>query len=163
MRKLRKTPEILEAYDGTIKEQLKEGIIEEVLEKPTGSRITYLPHQAVVRKDAETTKVRVVYDASAKPSKNARSLNECLHVGPSLTPLLYDVLLRVRMYPIVLLGDVQKASIAEKCFDIWGILKMTSVKSVEPGNNCFRADHNIWCISKLLLLGFSKSALVLIL
>ena len=86
LRKLRKTPEILEAYDGTIKEQLKEGIMEEIPEKPTGSRITYLPHQAVVRKDAETTKVRVVYDASAKPSKNARSLNECLHVGPSLTP-----------------------------------------------------------------------------
>ena len=93
LRKLRKTPEILEAYDGTIKEQLKEGIIEEVPEKPTGGRITYLPHQEIVRKDAETTKVRVVYDASAKPSKNARSLNECLYVGPSLTPLLYDVLL----------------------------------------------------------------------
>ena len=25
-------------------------------------------------------------------------------------------------------------SIAEKCFDIWGILKMATVKSVEPGN-----------------------------
>ena len=54
-------------------------------------------------------------------------------------------------------------SIAEKCFDIWGILKMTSVKSVEPGNNCFRADHNNRCRSKLLPLGFSKSVLVLIL
>ena len=86
LRKLRKTPETLEFYDGTIKEQLKEGITEEVPGKPTGSRITYLPQQAVVRKDAETTKVRVVYDASAKPSKNVRSLSECLHVGPSLTP-----------------------------------------------------------------------------
>ena len=40
---------------------------------------------------------------------------------------------------------------------------MTSVKSVEPGNNCFRTDHNIRCKSKLLPLGFSKSVLVLIL
>ena len=54
-------------------------------------------------------------------------------------------------------------SIAEKCFDIWGILKMASVKSVERGNNCFSVNHNIRCRSKLLPLGFSKSVLVLIL
>ena len=55
------------------------------------------------------------------------------------------------------------SSIAEKCFDIWGILKMASVKSVEPGNNCFSVNHIIRCRSKLLLLGFSKFVLVLIL
>ena len=54
-------------------------------------------------------------------------------------------------------------TIAEKCFDIWGILKMASVKSVEPGNNCFSINHNIICKSELLPLGFSKSVLVLIL
>ena len=54
-------------------------------------------------------------------------------------------------------------SIAEKCFDIWGILKMASVKSVEPGNNCFSVNHNIRCRSKLLPLGFSRFVLVLIL
>ena len=42
-------------------------------------------------------------------------------------------------------------SIAEKCFDMfWGILKMASVKSVEPGNNCFSVNHIIRCRSKLL-------------
>ena len=30
-----------------------------------------------------------------------------------------------------------RISIAEKCFDIWGILKMATVKSVEPRNNSF--------------------------
>ena len=54
-------------------------------------------------------------------------------------------------------------SIAEKCFEIWGILKMASVKSVEPGNNSFSINHIITCRSKLLPLGFSKFALVLIL
>ena len=34
-------------------------------------------------------------------------------------------------------------SIAEKCFDIWGILKMAPVKSVEPGNNSFSINHVI--------------------
>ena len=54
-------------------------------------------------------------------------------------------------------------SIAEKCFDIWGILKMASVKSVESSNNCFSVNHIIRCRSKFLPLGFSKFVLVLIL
>ena len=69
---------------------------------------------------------------------------------------------------VVLLGDsllkqVIPESIAEKCFDIWGILKMASVKSVESGNNCFSVNHIIRCRSKFLPLGFSKFVLVLIL
>ena len=47
-------------------------------------------------------------------------------------------------------------SIAEKCFDIWGILKMASVKPVESGNNCFSLNHIIRCRSKFLPLGFSN-------
>ena len=54
-------------------------------------------------------------------------------------------------------------SIAEKCFDIWGILEMGSVRSVESGNNYFSVNHTIRCRSKFLLLGFSKFVLVLIL
>ena len=54
-------------------------------------------------------------------------------------------------------------SIAEKCFDNWGILKMASVKSVESGNNCVSINHIIRCSSKFLPLGFSKFVLVLIL
>ena len=59
-------PEILEEYNSIIKQQLEEGIIEPVPERPTGKRITYIPHQPVVSEEAATTKVRVVYDASAK-------------------------------------------------------------------------------------------------
>ena len=88
LKKMRKMPEILEEYDPIIKQQLKEGIIEPVPERPTGKRITYNPHQPVVREETATTKVRVMYDASAKATKGVKSLNECLHTGPSLTPLL---------------------------------------------------------------------------
>ena len=56
-----------------------------------------------------------------------------------------------------------QCSIAEKCFDIWGILKMASVKSVESGNNCFSVNHIIRCTSQFLPLGFSKFVLLLIL
>ena len=36
-------------------------------------------------------------------------MNDCLHVGPSLNPLLYDILLRFRENRIVLVGDIEKA------------------------------------------------------
>ena len=72
-------------------------------------RVHYLPHQAVVRKESATSKVRVVYDASAKESKSVACLNDCFHVGPPLTPLLYNILLRSRENRVVLVGDIEKA------------------------------------------------------
>ena len=94
LRRLQEHPEILKGYDNIIKDQLDAGIIEQVYELENSEKICYLPHQAVVRKDVETTKVRVVYDASSKEGKYGTSLNYCLHVGPSLTPLLFEILLR---------------------------------------------------------------------
>ena len=44
----------------------------------------YLPHRPVIRELAETTKLRIVYDASSKPTKISASLNGCLETGPSL-------------------------------------------------------------------------------
>ena len=66
-------------------------------------------HHAVIRQEAESTKVRIVFAASAKDRKSGKSLNECLHKGPPLMPMLYDILLRYRPYHIALVGDVQKA------------------------------------------------------
>ena len=54
-------------------------------------------------------------------------------------------------------------SIAEKCSDIWGILKMATVKSAEPENNSSSINHIIRYRSNLLPLGFSNFVLVLIL
>ena len=86
--RLKSMPDVLESYDQIMKEQLKQGIIEEVSELETSTKTSYLPHQAVIRQEAETTKLRIVYDASAKEGKHGISLNDCLHVGPPLTPLL---------------------------------------------------------------------------
>jgi hypothetical protein len=78
-----KAQNIIEEYDGVIKDQLKSGIIEEV--NPSGSSTVnmthYIPHHPVIRRDKNTTKLRVVYDASAKVDSNP-SLNECLYKGP---------------------------------------------------------------------------------
>ena len=110
LRKLRKDPDVLAEYDAIIKDQLQTGVIETVaaLEKPN-DKLHYLPHQAVIRKDAETTKIRIVYDASAKESKSGVALNDCLHTGPSLNPLLFDILVRFRENKVALVGDIEKA------------------------------------------------------
>ena len=56
-----------------------------------------------------TTKVRIVYDASAKADKDVKCLNDCLYRGPITLPDLCGVLLRLRTYVIVVLADVEKA------------------------------------------------------
>ena len=70
----RKETEILKEYDSVIKNQLEAGIIERVYELDQAKKVHYLPHQAVIRKEAETTKLRVVFDASSKEVKRAPHL-----------------------------------------------------------------------------------------
>ena len=109
LKKLKQQPEILDTYDKVIKDQLKANIIEEVTELERPDKVTYLPHQAVVRSTAETTKLRVVYDASAKEGKSGASLNNCLHAGPPLNPLLFDIMVRFREKEIGITADIEKA------------------------------------------------------
>ncbi|XP_065069772.1 uncharacterized protein LOC135694820 [Rhopilema esculentum] len=110
LKRLFRVPEQLEAYDGIIQEQIKAGIVEKAPKKETGVTAThYIPHNAVIRQEAESTKVRIEFDASAKERKRSYLLNECLHKGPPLIPMLFDIVLRYRMYLVALVGDVQKA------------------------------------------------------
>ena len=62
-------------------------MIEQVTELEPAEKTFYLPHMAVVRAEAETTKISIVYDASCKDRKTRILLNDCLHVGPHPTPL----------------------------------------------------------------------------
>ncbi len=100
---------MLKECQGIIDSQLKAGIIEKVVDLEVSDRCHYLPHRPVVRHEAETTKVRMVFDASAKSGKHGVSLNDCLHVGPSLNPLMYDILLRFRMGRTALTADIEQA------------------------------------------------------
>ena len=110
---LRKTKSlgILEEYDEIIQEQLREGIVERVPENipPKGERECYLGHRPVIREDAKTTKIRMIFDGSARENESAPSLNDCLETGPPLQNLLWDVIVRCRFFPIVLTGDMKKA------------------------------------------------------
>ncbi|XP_065902448.1 uncharacterized protein [Dysidea avara] len=84
------------------------GIIEPVMQKYTpAKRIHYLPHHAVVRQDKDTTKVRIVYDASAH--SKGPSLNNFLQTGPKFNQKVLEILLRFRLYPVAWIADIEKA------------------------------------------------------
>ena len=68
----------------------------------------YLPHHAVVREDAVMTKVRVVFNASAA-RKGGTSLNNVLHLGPSLLADIVGMLLQFRKCSWAGQGDIRKA------------------------------------------------------
>ena len=53
--------------------------------------------------------MRIVYDASARATPDAPSLNDCLYPGPALQNKLWDVLIQQRAYPVVLAGEIKKA------------------------------------------------------
>ena len=108
LRKLKKDPEKFEKYDNIIKEQLAEGIIERVTSQPDGKEY-YVPHKPVIRVNTESTKMRIVHDASAKSNCSSPSLNECLETGPALQNLLWKVLVRNRFFPVELCGDIKQA------------------------------------------------------
>ena len=72
------------------------------------TQVHYLPHHAVIRTDKSTTKLRIVYDASAK-TDGIPSLNEYLHVGPKFNQKLLDILIRFQAHRIAVTADIEKA------------------------------------------------------
>ena len=74
------------------------------LERPR-EEVFYLPMHIVRKESSMTTKIRAVFDASAKTSTGT-SLNDILLVGPTVHPSLVDVLIRFRFHRIALIADV---------------------------------------------------------
>ena len=89
---------------------LSERVIEIVPSDNSGepNKVHYSPHRAVVKENRETTKVRPVFDCSAK-LKNEPSLNQCLYAGPCLLPKIFEILLRFRLRKIGIISDIEQA------------------------------------------------------
>jgi len=73
----------------------------------TNSLTCYIPHHFVMKESSTTTKLRVVFDASAKTSSGV-SLNDCLMVGPRIQDSLIDILTNFRIFPFALNADLEK-------------------------------------------------------
>ena len=67
----------------------------------------YMPMHGVYKESSTTTKLRVVFDASAKTTSH-HSLNDSLAIGPTLHPTLDKILLKFRTYPVAISGDISK-------------------------------------------------------
>ncbi len=67
----------------------------------------YLPVHTVSKPSSTTTKLRAVFDASAKTT-NGVVLNDILLPGPNLYPVLLDALIRFRKYAIGISADISK-------------------------------------------------------
>jgi hypothetical protein len=72
-----------------------------------GKETFYLPHHPVFKHDSSSTRLRVVFNASAK-STNGQSLNDTLLIGPTIQQDLFSILLRFRTYEIAFTADIEK-------------------------------------------------------
>ena len=144
IRRLRKEPSILKEYNQVFEDQLKDGIIERVDDmgkQPLGD-VHYLPHQAVNRSDALTTKLRVVFDASSKVKRSSLSLNDCTYTGPPLTAGITDILMRFRAHKVGLVADIEKAflniEVDKQQRDLMRFLLIDDINSEDPNVMIYR-------------------------
>ena len=78
--------------------------------------VFYMPHRPIIKEGA-STKVRPVFDASAKTNTGV-SLNDTVSSGPSLYPDLVQVIIRFRRWPIALSGDICQAFLQIQMNDV---------------------------------------------
>ena len=101
---LLKNPERAAAYGQVIAKHLENGYVSKVPPDQVPEPGWYLPHFPILRPDKATTKLRIVFDASAKSSGVA--LNDLLYTGPKLQRNLFDVLVRFRREPVAVVCDI---------------------------------------------------------
>ena len=108
--KLSRNPIFRAKYNEFIQEFLDTGHLELVppdeIDIPD-SQAYYMPHHGVLKESSTTTKLRVVFDASALTSTKT-SLNKQLLLGPKLQEEIFKILVRFRFHKVAISGDVAK-------------------------------------------------------
>lgn len=108
-KRLMKNQTLYANYKSVIDEYLNLNHMEEItdVKEIEDERCVYLPHHPVIREDRDTTKLRVVFDASCKGNNNI-SLNDNLLIGPKLQQDLRHILIRWRCHKIAIVSDIVK-------------------------------------------------------
>ncbi|GFX41115.1 integrase_H2C2 domain-containing protein [Trichonephila clavipes] len=94
-------------YEEVFNEWENEDIIEKVESHQEIDEEHYLPHRPVFKENS-TTKVRPVFDGSAKEI-NSPSINDCLEKGPNLIELIPSLINRFRFGKFGVIADIKKA------------------------------------------------------
>ncbi|XP_070068053.1 uncharacterized protein [Drosophila takahashii] len=106
-RRLSKSPALRQQYCDFMEEYEKLGHMSPVIHPKLHEPHYYIPHHCVLKPSSESTKLRVVFDASCRTS-NQLSLNDLLCVGPTLQEDLYLQLLKFRLHRYAITADVTK-------------------------------------------------------
>ncbi|XP_055634007.1 uncharacterized protein LOC129774317 [Toxorhynchites rutilus septentrionalis] len=107
-KRLERDPALKDEYRKFIEEYIELGQMKAVLPtEPQHYKGCFLPHHPVMKESSATTKVRVVFDASARTS-TGHSLNDGLLVGPVIQDDLLSIILRFRTFPVALVADIEK-------------------------------------------------------
>lgn len=86
---------VKEQYKKTIKSYVEKGYLRNLSpEEKSSAPSMYLPHFPIVKLGKTTTKVRIIFDCSAR--YEGVSLNDVIHAGSKLQNELFDVLVRFR-------------------------------------------------------------------
>ncbi|KAJ8733938.1 hypothetical protein PYW07_014489 [Mythimna separata] len=104
-RKLARAPEYKKMYAAFLQEYIDLGQMSRI--SSYSSPTYFLPHHGVFRENSSTTKLRVVFDASAK-STSGKSLNDIQLTGPILQNDIFSILLRFRRHKYIACADVEK-------------------------------------------------------
>ncbi|GFU60121.1 integrase catalytic domain-containing protein [Trichonephila clavipes] len=130
--KLSKNPNLKEQYHAFMQEYIELNHMEPVPKSDIDSEhYFYLLHHGVVKEDSTTTKLRVVFDASAKGT-TGHSLNDFLEIGPKLQPDLFKLLVKFRSFLIALTGDIAKIQFLKTYVDdfLGGSFSIDSAKQL---------------------------------
>jgi len=93
-------------YGRILADQEDKGFIEKVNDFRT-HEARYIPHRPV-KKDSDTTTIRIVYDCSCKQSSQHPRLNDCIYVGPPFLNHLCAIMLRFRQPVYAFSADIEK-------------------------------------------------------
>ncbi|XP_037915061.1 uncharacterized protein LOC119653971 [Hermetia illucens] len=101
-KRMLKNPKLLREYNECLQDYLDCGHMEKIPKDEMS-----LPSYYHIKESLRTTKVRVVFNVSAKTA-SGKSLNDLLMTRPTIQSLIITLLLRWRLYPVVLIADVAK-------------------------------------------------------
>lgn len=106
--RLLRDPILKDAYVAFMREYLDLGHMVPVPSPENSSTTTYyLPHHPVHRADDPPSKIRVVFNASAK-SSNGNSLNDILLTGPKLQADIVALITRARTHRFIFTADIKQ-------------------------------------------------------
>lgn len=107
-RRLAQDPNLGKKYSDFMQDYLESKHMEIV---PDSNKITpycyYIPHHCILRPESQTTKLRVVFDASSQTT-SGQSLNSSVYTGQKLQQEMTNILIRSRVHKFLFTADIKQ-------------------------------------------------------